>query len=302
MAKLYDHQSVFQETFLSATASSMIEKRICGMVFAAPPAMYSHHYRPMTNLILKKLQSSVARSRHLGINRCNDWAGQMAAALKPDSILDVGCGDGSMLFRYFKQVPREFYGVEGAPELQARAEARGIKVSSYDLNGRWPFADNKFDVVFSNQVIEHLHNARLFAMEAFRVLKPGGTAIVTSENLCSLLNCLALFLGYTPFSLMQTCGRYLGNPLGLHYNETLAEPLPLDHPAFSGVSGHVRVLTVRQARELFQLVGFEAEVRSISILPLPDGLSKMLEGVIKNRGHYLMIKARKPLGTSVKPS
>src|ERR1035437_7320585 len=71
-------------------------------------------------------------------------------------------------------------------------------------------------------------------MEAFRVSKPGGTAIVTSENLCSLLNCLALFLGYTPFSLMQTCGRYLGNPLGLHYNETLAEPLPLDHPAFSG--------------------------------------------------------------------
>src|ERR1019366_4222425 len=251
----------------------------------------------MANFILKTLQRFGERQRHLGIERCNDWGGRAVADLSPQSLLDVGCGDGNMLFRYFKQVPTEFDWVEGAPPLKAKAEQRGIKVFSYDLNGRWPFEDAKFDVVFSSQAIEHLHNTRLFVEETYRVLKPGGTAIIMSENLSSLLNCFALCMGYTPFSLMQTCGRYLGNPLGLHYNETLAEPLPLDHPAFSGVSGHVRVLTVRQARELFQLVGFEAEVRSISILPLPDGLSKMLEGVIKNRGHYLMIKARKPLGT-----
>ena len=254
----------------------------------------------MKNFILKGLQSSVARSRHAGIDRCNAWAGQLAAELKPETLLDVGCGDGSLLFRYFPTAPREFYGVEGAPELQAKAAARGIKVSSFDLNGRWPYEDNKFDVVFSNQVIEHLHNCRLFAAEAFRVLKPGGTAIIATENLCSLLNWFAITLGYTPFSLMQTCGRYLGNPLGLHYHETLAEPLPLDHPAFSGVSGHVRVLTVRQARELFQLVGFEAEARSISILPLPDALSRMLESVSKNRGHYLMLHGRKPLNPPAK--
>ncbi len=181
----------------------------------------------MANFILKQIQSSVAHYRYLGIERCNDWAGQAAAGLKPGSLLDVGCGDGSMLFRYFKETPREFYGVEGAPPLKAKAEARGIKVSSYDLNGRWPFEDNKFDVVFSSQVIEHLHNTRLFVEEAHRVLKPGGTAIITSENLCSLLNWLAMSLGYTPFSLMQVCGRYLGNPLGLHYNEPLAEPCRL---------------------------------------------------------------------------
>jgi SAM-dependent methyltransferase len=246
------------------------------------------------NFLLKGLQKYGARQRFLGIERCNDWAGQSAAALNPDSLLDVGCGDGEMLFKYLKQVPSEFYGVEGAPGLAAKAAARGIKVSSYDLNGRWPFEDNKFDVVFSSQVIEHLHNARLFAEESYRVLKPGGTAIIASENLCSLLNCFALCLGYTPFSLMQLCGRYLGNPIGLHYNETISEPLPVDHPAFAGVSGHIRVLTVRQAQELFTLTGFETEARSISILPLPDGVSRMLEGMIKHRGHYLTVRARKP--------
>jgi SAM-dependent methyltransferase len=245
------------------------------------------------NYLLKKIQMAVARSRHAGIERCNDWAGNLAAELKPKSILDVGCGDGSMLFRYFKHMPVEFYGVEGAPPLKAQAEARGLKVASYDLNGRWPYEDNKFDVVFSSQVIEHLHNCRLFAEESFRVLKPGGTAIIATENLCSLLNWFAITLGYTPFSLMQTCGRYLGNPLGLHYQEPMAEPLPVDHPAFAGVSGHIRVLTVRQAQELFTQAGFETEARSISILPLPDVLSRMLEGVIRHRGHYLILRAHK---------
>lgn len=249
----------------------------------------------MFSPLLRTLQAIVARSRHLGMERCNEWAGKAVVELAPQSLLDVGCGDGSLLFRYLKQPPPDFCGVEGAPDLMRKAEQRGIKVTSYDLNGRWPFESNRFDVVFSSQVIEHVHNCRLFVQEAHRVLKPGGTAIITSENLCSLLNCFALFMGYTPFSLMQTCGRYLGNPLGLHSNEDLAEPLPLDHPAFAGVSGHIRVLTVRQARELFDWCQLKPqEIRSISLLPMPDGLSRLLEGVLQNRGHYLLVRAQKP--------
>ena len=126
------------------------------------------------NIILQWLQRYAAHQRALGIERCNDWGGKTVVELAPDSLVDVGCGDGSLLFRYLKKSPREFYGVEGSPQLKAKAEERGLKVPSCDLNGRWPFEDNKFDVVFSSQVIEHLHNTRLFAEEAFRVLKPGG--------------------------------------------------------------------------------------------------------------------------------
>jgi SAM-dependent methyltransferase len=249
----------------------------------------------MANFLIKKLQEVVAKSRHLGVRRSDDWVGMTAVGLNPDSLIDVGCGDGSMIFRYIKKMPRELHGVEGAPALKEKAEARGFKVTSFDLNGRWPYESNKFDVVHSSQVIEHLHNCRLFVEESFRVLKPGGTVVMATENLCSLLNCFALFMGYTPFSLMQTCGRYIGNPLGLHYNEPISEPLPIDHPAFAGISGHVRVLTVRQARELYAHSGFvDIEARSVSILPLPDGLSKVMESVITNRGHYLILKARKP--------
>jgi 2-polyprenyl-3-methyl-5-hydroxy-6-metoxy-1,4-benzoquinol methylase len=144
------------------------------------------------NFLLKQVHEFGARQRHLGMERCNDWAGHTAVELKPDSILDVGCYDGTMMARYFKTLPQECHGVECAPEQKIKAELRGMKVASFDLNGRWPYPDDKFDVVFSTQVIEHLHNTRLFVEEMFRVLKPGGTAIVTSENLCSLLNCSAL--------------------------------------------------------------------------------------------------------------
>jgi SAM-dependent methyltransferase len=246
------------------------------------------------NFLIRWLQAYANPQRAAGLQRCNDWGGIAVDKLSPKSLLDVGCGDGAFLFKYLKTVPPDFYGAEGAPNLKLLAEQRGLKVSSYDLNGRWPFEDNKFDVVFSSQVIEHLHNGRLFAEEIHRVLKPGGTVILMTENLCSLLNTFAMMMGFTPFSLMQTCGRFIGNPIGLHYNEPISEPLPLDHPAFSGVSGHVRILTVRQARELFALAGFEVEeARSISILPLPDLLSRGLEKFIVHRGHFLVLRARK---------
>jgi SAM-dependent methyltransferase len=250
----------------------------------------------MANFILKLLQNYGAEQRRLGIERCNDWAGEAVKTLQPQSLLDVGSGDGSVLFRYLKTPPKELYGVEGAPNYVIEAEKRGYKISSFDLNGRWPYPDNKFEMIFCSQVIEHLHNTRLFVEEMYRVLKPGGTAVVTTENLCSLLNWFAMSLGYTPFSLMQTCGRYLGNPIGLHSGEPTGELVPIDHPAFAGITGHVRVMTVRQAREVFEWAGFkDIECRSISILPLPDRLSQALESFIIHRGHYLVIKAHKPL-------
>ena len=90
-----------------------------------------------------------------------------------------------MLFRYLKKIPGEFYGVEGAPSLKIKAERRGLKVFDYDINGRWPFEDNKFDAVFSSQVTEYLHNTRLFAEETYRVLKPGGTQPSLPRKTCA---------------------------------------------------------------------------------------------------------------------
>jgi SAM-dependent methyltransferase len=246
-------------------------------------------------MLVKLLQSMVSTAYLRSCQRCNDWSGRQVAALRPQSLLDVGCADGSFLFRYLDYKPEIFHGIEASPSLRKQAEAKGIQVTAVDLNGVWPYPDKSFDVVHCAQVIEHLHNTRLFVQEIKRVLKPGGTALVTSENLTSFLNTGAMMLGYTPFTLMRVCGWYLGNPLGLHYQEHVEEGVPITDPAFAGVTGHIRALSVLQAKELFERIGFPAEVSSIGLMPLPDWLGRRLESLMSRRGHLLLIKARKPV-------
>ena len=43
---------------------------------------------------------------------------------------------------------------------------------------RMPFRDRTFDTVVASQVFEHLHNPREAAVEAARVLRPGGRLLV----------------------------------------------------------------------------------------------------------------------------
>lgn len=249
-------------------------------------------------MIQRFLQQRMRVSYMDACERCRDWSGQQVAALRPERLLDVGCGDGSLLFRYLDKAPSFFHGIEAAPELKKQAEGRGIKVTSVDLNGPWPYDSNTFDVVHSAQVIEHLHNTRMFVEEIFRVLKPGGIALVASENLTSFLNLGAMALGYTPFSLMRVCGWFLGNPLGLHSGEDTPLDVPMTDPAFAGVTGHVRVLSALQAEEFFHKIGFTVEVNSMGLMPVPNWVGLRLEKFLPRRGHFLCVRAVKPAGST----
>lgn len=251
--------------------------------------------------MVKALQNMVSGAYLRSCQRCNDWSGQRVARLRPQSLLDVGCADGAFLFKYLDYKPQLFCGIEAAPELKKQAEARGIQVRAVDLNGVWPYEDNSFEVIHCAQVIEHLHNTRLFAAEILRVLKPGGSAFITSENLTSFLNTGAMMMGYTPFTLMRCCGWYMGNPLGLHSGEQVPEGVPITDPAFAGVTGHVRALSVVQAQELFEKIGFtNVRASSIGLMPLPDWLGRALESTMYRRGHLLLIEAQKPAANSSK--
>ncbi len=75
----------------------------------------------------------------------------------------------------------------------------GIEVVRHDLKDALPFADESFDLVVCNAVIEHLHtiHARVFS-EAHRVLAMGGSFVFTTPNLVSLLKRLRFLLGRSP--------------------------------------------------------------------------------------------------------
>lgn len=119
------------------------------------------------------------------------------ASRKGLKILDVGCSNGEMTLALLKGVVanNEIYGLD----FEKKRSGGKIKYSAIDLEkGKFPYKDNYFDVVYSNQVIEHLLNKDLLLSESYRVLKPGGLFIVSTENIASVDNIVSLVLGQEP--------------------------------------------------------------------------------------------------------
>jgi ubiquinone/menaquinone biosynthesis C-methylase UbiE len=109
------------------------------------------------------------------------------AHLQPgESVLDVGCGTGSLAIAAKRQVgpTGAVRGVDPSPEMIARAEKKarkaGVEVVFKEAFAQsLPFPDGQFDVVLSTVMLHHLPpKARQeFAAEARRVLKPGGRVL-----------------------------------------------------------------------------------------------------------------------------
>jgi SAM-dependent methyltransferase len=69
-----------------------------------------------------------------------------------------------------------------------------------DLNGVLPFGDATFDYVTCVEGIEHLENPFSCVREFARVLKPGGTLLITTPNIMSIKSRTRfLFYGYHDF-------------------------------------------------------------------------------------------------------
>ena len=103
---------------------------------------------------------------------------------RPDqSILDIGCGNGSML-RYLKQRGySNLHGLEISRFACDRLEASGINMHSGRLPSI-PLPDATFDVVIASQVLEHVIRRRLFLSEIARVLKREGRTFIFVPNNC----------------------------------------------------------------------------------------------------------------------
>jgi ubiquinone/menaquinone biosynthesis C-methylase UbiE len=110
------------------------------------------------------------------------------AVPRSSNVLDVGCGTGEMAAKLM----RRGYGVRGLdiaePMIRhARDRWASDRFQVGDIE-HLPFADNTFDAAVCLGIIEYLDPDERALREIWRVLKPGGRAVVSTSNAISPLH------------------------------------------------------------------------------------------------------------------
>ena len=99
------------------------------------------------------------------------------------SLLDVGAGKGAqaaVFSRYFNVTT-----IDRTDDARKTFESLNIdsRVVVAEIGDQaFPLPDNSFDVVFTKSVIEHVENWEHLLTEIYRVLTPGGSAVVMTPN------------------------------------------------------------------------------------------------------------------------
>ncbi len=117
-------------------------------------------------------------------------------------VLDLGCGNGDSVDYFRKTDPLiEWTGldIEHSPEVKSRKRKDAVFVT-YD--GRSiPFADESFDLVYCNQVLEHVEKPEELISESARVLRKGGFLVGSTSHL-EPFHSLSMY-NFTPYGFSR---------------------------------------------------------------------------------------------------
>lgn len=197
-------------------------------------------------------------------------------------MLDLGCDDGTWsLALKEKTGAGEIYGVDVVDQRIEEAENKGVKAVKADLNHNFPFRDNFFDVVHADQVIEHITALDNFVSETYRVLKPGGYTIISTENGSSWHNIFAAIMGWQPFSSSNISSkRSVGNPLAIHRDKEI------DLSSWT----HKTIFNYRGLKEFFEVHGFKnAKIAGAGYHPFPASFGR----IDPRHSHFITLKCYK---------
>jgi SAM-dependent methyltransferase len=172
------------------------------------------------------------------------------------------------------------HGVELVPELAQQARARGVRVVEADLSQPLEsFDDESFDVIHSNQVIEHLPGTDNFMREIRRVLRPDGYAVISTDNLSSWHNIVSLVVGWQPPPCNVSDYVNLGNPFNAFPD--------CEH----GIGGqtHLRVITGKALTALAEYHKLRpVSERAAGYYPLPSRIARRLAQIDRRHGAFLV--------------
>ena len=116
------------------------------------------------------------------------WEHQITSEMiKPtDKVLEIGCARGGFLNR-LKEMGMESTGLELNRSAAEAARARGLNVLDQSIQDHARENPQKYDMVCSFQVVEHIADIRSFMQASLEALKSGGTLVVSVPNNESLV-------------------------------------------------------------------------------------------------------------------
>lgn len=194
--------------------------------------------------------------------------------------LELGCGDGHMIEQLTQFGVEHVRGTTLHPREQDYDRSRPYPASiasrvdrGIDLNQPLPYPDASVDVVLSVEVIEHLEGHKTFISEAARVLRPGGSLILTTPNLHRLSSRLRFALS------------------GCH--QTKREPIPADLPLSRIEEYHQRCVDFPTLHALMWATGLRVEALEVSKVKLQSRLAMVLWGPIWFATHRACMRQAK---------
>lgn len=161
-----------------------------------------------------------------------------------DSVLDVGCGNGLLLFQlrnHFKKLVGIEYSAHRLEQAKLNLSENNfypVLGSAEDMN---EITSDSIDCVVSADTIEHIPDVYPAVAELFRVLRPGGTLIINTPNIAFIKKRAVLLIGRFPSTSQP--------------NEGLGSDILFD-------GGHLHYFTFRSLSQLLKRSGFDIE-RSI---------------------------------------
>lgn len=158
-----------------------------------------------------------------------------------DSVLDVGCGNGHLLY----QLRNRFKRLIGLEYSAHRLEQAKLNLSSYafvpvlgsaeDMN---EVVTNSIDCIVSADTIEHVPDVYQAVAEFYRVLRPGGTLVINTPNIAFIKKRILLLAGRFPSTSQP--------------NEGLGSEILFD-------GGHLHYFTFRSLSLILERAGFVIE-------------------------------------------
>jgi ubiquinone/menaquinone biosynthesis C-methylase UbiE len=101
--------------------------------------------------------------------------------IKNKKLLDVGCGTGwfsAVAVERGARVTSMDIGKNLLKQVAKKCDSERVVGSILDM----PFKNDQFDYIISSEVIEHVSHPDKALRELYRVLKPGGTLVLTTPN------------------------------------------------------------------------------------------------------------------------